>query len=794
MRSNFGSAFGAALISLVILLSLGGPASASTHAELEILGSGNWTKRIVTDSDLLSAKGLISKIKYVLGIDPELDKKLTVKFQHDFSNLIGNAEISRATSDFIFNDLARQDRCKTGVGIRLAIWEFKAEVKAKEFMSALNRLSQEAMLYGQKKYDEFKNKMDAAERENAANCPKKSAYGHGYRHSQMYSQNIYHTLERSSAGLGDESVIYKNSWVTDNYLTVVKDWKCVSHTRTGGETGVYWFVGFIRKGSRVLVFDSNSGPDRYPYMKEVIDQKIDGKPFRLRNSIFPACPYPQGDVTSIIEAAYKIMVQGNITPIEPVKEGLVISIIAVEGEEVEVDINGSGNWQDVTKDNHAMKLTPRSKIITGFDSTALIDFSKRGLVRVKELTNYSVGEFLITDEGITAHTDMKVGEVNVQVDRKYKAIDFTVSSPTCTASVRGTEFTMSHKESPMKSTITVYSGKVEVTPKLFSKPARTLTAGQRITVDDKSFGDLEVFEPKDTDKPGTSGQITHTGTQPSQTGSGATGSVTGSGNAGGNLLTNPSFEQGKSAGSSYVIIKPGSTDLPGWQITGDSVDVVGSAWKSSHGLRAVDINGYRPGGVKQSFPTTPGMVYRVSFDLAGNPWGGPQVKTLHVDIPGIVQKTYQFDIKGKSPRNMGWTRHSFTFQATQPISTLHFFSTGPAGNSTGPAIDNVVVMPASSGPVSQSGDIKIESASYGANCGVAKGNVTAHIAKQCDGKTKCRYVVNHKIIGDPAYGCAKTYTVRYRCGNNPRVFDRALSAEAGWGDKAVLLECPGSQD
>ena len=284
------------------------------------------------------------------------------------------------------------------------------------------------------------------------------------------------------------------------------------------------------------------------------------------------------------------------------------------------------------------------------------------------------------------------------------------------------------------------------------------------------------------------------GKQPSQTGSGATGSVTGGGGAGGNLLTNPSFEQGKSAGSSYVIIKPGSTDLPGWQITGDSVDVVGSAWKSSHGLRAVDIHGYRPGGVRQSFPTTPGKVYRVSFDLAGNPWAGPQVKTLHVDIPGIVQKAYQFDIKGKNPRNMGWTRHSFTFQATQPISTLHFFSTGPAGNGAGPAIDNVVVMPASSGPVGQPGGIKIESASYGANCGVAKGNVTAHIAKQCDGKSRCRYVVNHKIIGDPAYGCAKTYTVRYRCGNNPRVFDRSLSAEAGWGDKAVLLECPGSQD
>jgi hypothetical protein len=89
------------------------------------------------------------------------------------------------------------------------------------------------------------------------------------------------------------------------------------------------------------------------------------------------------------------------------------------------------------------------------------------------------------------------------------------------------------------------------------------------------------------------------------------------------------------------------------------------------------------------------------------------------------------------------------------------------------------------------GGIRIESATYGGNCGVAKGNVTTHIARQCNGKPRCRYTVDHKIIGDPAPGCAKTYTVRYRCGNNPQVFEKSLAAEAGWGDKSVLLECVG---
>ena len=83
--------------------------------------------------------------------------------------------------------------------------------------------------------------------------------------------------------------------------------------------------------------------------------------------------------------------------------------------------------------------------------------------------------------------------------------------------------------------------------------------------------------------------------------------------------------------------------------------------------------------------------------------------------------------------------------------------------------------------------IRVVSATYCGNCGVVEGNVTAHIAKQCNGKSKCQHTVDHKIIGDPAYGCAKAYTVRYRCGNNPH--EKSLSAEAGWGDKSVVLRC-----
>jgi hypothetical protein len=93
-------------------------------------------------------------------------------------------------------------------------------------------------------------------------------------------------------------------------------------------------------------------------------------------------------------------------------------------------------------------------------------------------------------------------------------------------------------------------------------------------------------------------------------------------------------------------------------------------------------------------------------------------------------------------------------------------------------------------PSNSSGKIFVQSATYGGNCGVDPGNVTAHIAKACNGKSECTYTVDHKVIGDPAYGCQKTYVVTYRCGTDEQTYEQRLSAEAGWGDKAVVLRCP----
>jgi hypothetical protein len=62
--------------------------------------------------------------------------------------------------------------------------------------------------------------------------------------------------------------------------------------------------------------------------------------------------------------------------------------------------------------------------------------------------------------------------------------------------------------------------------------------------------------------------------------------------------------------------------------------------------------------------------------------------------------------------------------------------------------------------------IQVGEASYGVNCGVPRGNVTQNVRSSCDNRSYCNFTVNHHIIGDPAVGCAKDFSVNYRCGSS----------------------------
>jgi choice-of-anchor C domain-containing protein len=164
-------------------------------------------------------------------------------------------------------------------------------------------------------------------------------------------------------------------------------------------------------------------------------------------------------------------------------------------------------------------------------------------------------------------------------------------------------------------------------------------------------------------------------------------------------FVNGSFELGANPGS-FIALNGGSTSIDGWTVGGgaNSVDYIGSYWSASDGTRSIDLNGLVPGSISQTFDVVSGQAYRVSFDLAGNPAGGPQFKTLDSTADLTIFSPAPFDVSNTNLTNMGWINYSFLFTATSNSETLTFTSTttGNSGNSTyptafGPALDNVTI-------------------------------------------------------------------------------------------------------
>jgi len=161
-----------------------------------------------------------------------------------------------------------------------------------------------------------------------------------------------------------------------------------------------------------------------------------------------------------------------------------------------------------------------------------------------------------------------------------------------------------------------------------------------------------------------------------------------------NLIQNGSFETATVNPGTDTLLNAVSTVITGWTVSQGSIDYIGTAWQASNGVRSVELEGSGNGKIEQTFNTTIGTTYRVTFDLAGNPFGGSAIKPMRVSAVGS-SADFSFDITGKSPSNMGWVSKSWDFTANSTTTTLEFIG---LGNSTlGAALDNVSVI-ALSGP------------------------------------------------------------------------------------------------
>jgi hypothetical protein len=85
--------------------------------------------------------------------------------------------------------------------------------------------------------------------------------------------------------------------------------------------------------------------------------------------------------------------------------------------------------------------------------------------------------------------------------------------------------------------------------------------------------------------------------------------------------------------------------------------------------------------------------------------------------------------------------------------------------------------------------IKVVAATYGGNCGAGYGNVTTQIAEICDGEAACEFVIDVRVLGDPAPNCRKDYSAEWQCGRDPQRGYARVDPEAGLGSK-IVLRCP----
>jgi hypothetical protein len=158
-----------------------------------------------------------------------------------------------------------------------------------------------------------------------------------------------------------------------------------------------------------------------------------------------------------------------------------------------------------------------------------------------------------------------------------------------------------------------------------------------------------------------------------------------------NLVTNGSFENTNNTfvpDANHVdILNSGSTLIPGWTTT-NSVPLAWLQNGNPYGISAqdgqcfLDLTGYADsgtyGGVTQSFATTPGTNYTVTFELgyggASRAFSGPV--SVRASAAGSSQT---FTSASGDPNPALWNLETFNFTATSGTTQLSLVGVSTAG-------------------------------------------------------------------------------------------------------------------
>jgi choice-of-anchor C domain-containing protein len=170
------------------------------------------------------------------------------------------------------------------------------------------------------------------------------------------------------------------------------------------------------------------------------------------------------------------------------------------------------------------------------------------------------------------------------------------------------------------------------------------------------------------------------------------------GAASANLITNGGFEDTNEthSGNGFDTLFAPNNAIEGWAVTSGSIDWINTHWQASEGTKSIDLAGNQVGQILGTqFATRIGTVYDVSFDVAGNPDNASSGTTKYgvsstVNGSGTHNTNlFSFDTVGATRANMGWTTMSYSFTASDFVTSLQFQAT--SGAAWGVALDNVIV-------------------------------------------------------------------------------------------------------
>lgn len=167
------------------------------------------------------------------------------------------------------------------------------------------------------------------------------------------------------------------------------------------------------------------------------------------------------------------------------------------------------------------------------------------------------------------------------------------------------------------------------------------------------------------------------------------------------LVTNGSFETPDIVSGGYELYTTGSTAITGWTVVGpagDSVqhtpDTYLGLWADSgrHWIDLTGIYGYDKGVRSDTFATTIGETYRISFAVGNYIPFGPS--TVGLSIAGGAEQLFANASVESSPKSpMNWASFSVDWVADTSSASLTFLgrANGALSNNAVIGLDSVVV-------------------------------------------------------------------------------------------------------